>query len=135
MHPHAADLRSNNMPATANSVRFMCENAASGFRADPPHDLVDRIEWIEENAGPCVGPFRSRSSFLAHAYKMLTRGLPAGAQLEVQSVCVTADVAVVTLRFEPFANTKGEFSYGYRWICRFKGARACDRAREFPRAI
>ena len=78
------------------------------------------VDWTVMGTHPLAGHYTSKADFIAGTFAKLGKVLPNGAQLHVDELIVTGDVAIVELHSEATAKNGLRFDNHYCWVCYFK---------------
>jgi ketosteroid isomerase-like protein len=84
--------------------------------------VADDVDWTVMGTHPLAGHYRTKAEFKAGTFAKLGKVLPGGAQLQVTSLIVSEDRAVVELVSEAVAKDGMRFDNHYCWIVRFRDA-------------
>jgi len=108
------------------SVRALFAHLEHGDGAKFFAQVADDVDWTVEGTHPLAGHYRSKRDFLAGTFEKLAKVLPNGAQLEVGSVLIDGDWAVVELHSNATARNGMRFDNHYCWLCRFDSERIVE---------
>src|SRR6202008_5180898 len=92
--------RKEDMPVAADYVHQVFNSLKSGDGAKFFAHVADDVDWIVEGTHPLAGHYQSKADFIAGTFSKLGKVLPNGAQLHVDELIVTGDVAIVELHSE-----------------------------------
>lgn len=82
--------------------------------------VADNVDWIVEGTHPLAGHYHSKAAFIEGTFAKLAQVLPKGAQLHVENLLVTGDVAVVELHSLATAKNGMRFDNRYCWVVYFE---------------
>ena len=82
--------------------------------------VADDVDWTVMGTHPLAGQYKSKADFVAGTFAKLGKVLPHGAQLRVDDLVVTGDIAIVELHSEATAKNGFRFDNHYCWVCYFK---------------
>jgi uncharacterized protein len=108
------------MPVTAEYVRQIFNGLEEGDGASFFDHVDDKVDWIVEGTHPLAGHYQSKIDFTEGTFAKLSKVLPKGAQLHVENILISGDVAVVELRSLAIAKNGFRFDNRYCWIVYFE---------------
>jgi ketosteroid isomerase-like protein len=108
------------MAVDAGFVRKIFVGLEQGDGAGFFAHVADDVDWTVMGTHPLAGHYLSKADFIAGTFAKLGQVLPNGAQLHVDDLIVTGDVAIVELRSEAIAKNGFRFDNHYCWVCYFK---------------
>ena len=82
--------------------------------------VADDVDWTVMGTHPLAGRYLSKADFIAGTFARLGKVLPNGAQLHVDDLIVTDDIAIVELHSEATAKNGFRFDNHYCWVCYFR---------------
>lgn len=108
------------MAVDAEFVRRIFADLEHGDGAAFFAHVADDVDWTVMGTHPLAGHYLSKADFIVGTFAKLGKVLPDGAQLHVDDLNVTGDVAIVELRSEATAKNGFRFDNHYCWVCFFK---------------
>ena len=88
------------MAVDAGFVRKMFAGLEQGDGAGFFAHVADDVDWTVMGTHPLAGHYTSKADFIAGTFAKLGKVLPNGAQLHVDDLIVTDDVAIIELHSE-----------------------------------
>jgi uncharacterized protein len=82
--------------------------------------VADDVDWTVMGTHPLAGHYLSKADFIAGTFAKLGKVLPNGAQLHVDNLIVTDDIAIVELHSEAIAKNGFRFDNHHCWVCYFE---------------
>jgi uncharacterized protein len=108
------------MTADGGFVRQIFAGLEHGDGAGFFAHVADDVDWTVMGTHPLAGHYKSKADFIAGTFAKLGKVLPNGAELHVDELIVTGDVAIVELHSEATAKNGFRFDNHYCWVCYFK---------------
>src|SRR5579859_2165356 len=108
------------MPVTAEYVHQFFKGLEEGD-GDSFFDRVDdNVDWIVDGTHPLAGHYRSKVAFIEGTFAKLSKVLPKGAQLHIENILISGDVASIELHSLATARNGFRFNNRYCWIVYFE---------------
>ena len=97
------------MAVDAEFVREIFAGLEHGDGAGFFAHVADDVDWTVMGTHPLAGRYTSKADFVAGTFAKLGKVLPHGAQLHVDELIVTGEVAIVELHSEAVAKNGFRF--------------------------
>jgi uncharacterized protein len=108
------------MAVEADFVRKIFAGLEHGDGAGFFAHVADDVDWTVMGTHPLAGHYKSKADFTAATFAKLGKVLPGGAQLQVDDLFISGDVAIVELDSKATAKNGLRFDNHYCWVCYFK---------------